>query len=145
MEITLTRKPSLKGATLGVLDMPGFRCFTLEDEVREPALFPPARWTEKGVLGWKVSGKTAIPRGRYRVVLTWSGRFQRLMPELLNVPGFTSIRIHSGNTAADTEGCILLGLFEEANLVGQSRAAFNEFWPLLQAAASREDVYITIS
>lgn len=144
MEITLTRKPSLKGATLGVLDMPGFRCFTLEDEVREPGGSDGAI-TPEWVSSWKVPGETAIPRGRYRIVLSWSGRFQRNMPELLNVPGFVGIRIHSGNTAADTEGCIMLGLVEEANVVLQSRDAFARFWPVLTSAATKEDVFITVA
>ena len=69
-------------------------CHTLEDTVRESS-------------AEKVSGATAIPAGVYRIILSQSRRFGRIMPELLDVPGFAGIRIHGGNTAADTHGCIL--------------------------------------
>ena len=59
--------------------------------------------------GEKLNGCTAIPRGRYRVTVTFSQRFQRPMPLLHDVPGFDGVRIHGGNTEADTAGCPLLG------------------------------------
>ena len=59
--------------------------------------------------GVKIQNETAIPRGRYKVILSYSNHFQRTMPEILDVPGYSGVRIHGGNTAADTEGCILLG------------------------------------
>jgi len=70
-------------------------CFTLEDVVRP-----------KG--GIKIPGKTAIPAGRYPIVVSLSNRFGREMPEILNVPGFVGIRMHGGNTSADTEGCLIV-------------------------------------
>jgi hypothetical protein len=78
-----------------------FFCFTLEDCVRE----------KEGVAveKWKVYGETAIPRGIYKVVLKDSPKFGPDSLALLKVPGFTHIYIHSGNTHADTEGCILVG------------------------------------
>jgi hypothetical protein len=57
----------------------------------------------------KVYAQTAIPTGKYQVVMTYSSRFKKVMPLLLNVPGFSGIRIHSGNTANETEGCIITG------------------------------------
>jgi hypothetical protein len=82
----------------------------------------------------KIPGKTAIPRGIYRVVLDYSVRFQRQMPHILDVPGFEGIRIHSGNTAADTEGCILVGLTKANSFIGQSRIAFDRLFDSLEKA-----------
>lgn len=59
--------------------------------------------------GIKVPKQTAIPRGRYKVILSYSNRFGRIMPEILNVPQFAGIRFHGGNDEHDTEGCPLLG------------------------------------
>lgn len=95
MNLTLTRDVFDPEFTLGVLTVDGKDFgYTVEDTIREV----------------KVHGKTAIPEGRYRVDWTLSQRFGRYMPLLLNVPGFRGIRIHPGNSAADTEGCILPGL-----------------------------------
>lgn len=73
----------------------------------------------------KIHGKTAIPAGVYRVKTTWSNRFQRMMPLVLDVPGFAGVRLHPGNSAANTEGCILLGLARDvkAGTVSRSKAA----------------------
>ena len=78
-------------------------------------------------------GKGPIPAGTYGLELTYSQRFQALLPELRDVPGFTGIRIHAGNTSADTAGCILVGTYRAGDReIGQSRIALGRFlerWP----------------
>lgn len=98
MELRLDRRFLRAGYTIGALFVDGvYFCDTLEDRVRDLA--------REG----KVAGETAIPCGRYRVVMPVSPRFGRRLPRLVDVPGFTGILIHRGNTAADTGGCILVG------------------------------------
>ena len=81
------------------------------------------RYLEAGEV--KVPKDTAIPRGVYDVILSMSDRFKRIMPEVLEVPGFTGVRIHGGNTEADTEGCPLLGAVRTATGVANC-AGINE-------------------
>ena len=76
-------------------------CFTLEDEVREDEGTP--------VKEWKVDHETAIPRGIYKVTLETSPRFGPNTITIHNVPGFSGVRFHSGNTEKDTDGCIIVG------------------------------------
>ena len=103
--------------TLGTMLVDGLTLgHTLEDTDR--------RLEDVGIEA-KVKGKTAIPRGRYEVVMTYSNRFHRMMPEVLGVPGFTAIRIHGGNTHEDTEGCPLLGAIREADGVIRDCAGVN--------------------
>lgn len=104
MELLLARVVRKKASTLGVIlnaDSRELLCYSLEDREREIAGQP--------VMQWKIPKVTAIPKGRYKVVWTYSNRFKRYTLELLNVPGFTGIRIHAGNTAEDTDGCICAG------------------------------------
>lgn len=121
-------------------------CDTLEDAFR---LLPKAcPNTPKGSsceCKEKVYGKTCIPNGTYTVVLSYSNRFKRILPELLNVPHFLGIRIHSGNSSKDTEGCIILGTKSKGDWVTASRVAFNKVYVLLQkAVANKEEITITI-
>lgn len=100
MLLHIQRKPSQDGATLGTLFVDGeFFCYTLEDPVR--ALGPHGEG--------KVYGDTAIPAGRYRVIIDFSQHFHKDMLHVLDVPGFDGIRIHGGNGAGDTLGCPLVG------------------------------------
>lgn len=95
--------------------------------------------------GEKVKARTAIPRGRYKCVLSMSNRFKRIMPEVQCVPSFSGVRIHSGNTHEDTEGCPLLGLDRTANGVRNCAAPNAELIRLMEAAAKRgEEVWLTI-
>ena len=99
MELRLLRKWQVSESTLGELfDGSDRICFTLEDRVRPGDIFQV-----------KIPGKTAIPAGRYRMVITYSPRFKRDLPLLEDVPNFTASRIHAGNRAEDTEGCIIVG------------------------------------
>ena len=92
MELRVERTDFSETSTIGKLYVDDqFECYTLEDKVRPV----------------KIKGKTAIPAGRYEVIVNFSQRFGRMLPLFLNVPNFEGVRIHPGNTAADTEGCIL--------------------------------------
>lgn len=127
MILRLIREPSIGGATMGVLFVDGhFECFTLEDTIREIAGQP--------VATWKVPTHTAIPAGRYPLIITPSVRFQRPLPLVVDVPGFSGVRIHPGNTVADTEGCILVGADRQPQRVLQSRIAFERLFERLHTA-----------
>ena len=128
MKLQLIRNKSSNQSTTGRLLVENhFQCWTLEDVVRPV----------------KIAGKTAIPAGTYKVVITESVRFKRRLPLLLDVPGFTGIRIHPGNSAADTEGCILVGSSVSTDWVGGSRAAFDRLFDLLEHA-NPDTIEITI-
>ena len=141
MNITVLRHTSEGGATLGKLYIDGiFACHTLEDELREVEGMPVAEW--------KVKGATAIPAGTYRVSLENSGRFGPDTLTINDVPGFTAIRMHAGNTAADTEGCLLLGMqATDVSLIGgTSRPAVALVKGEVQRALERgESVLIDIN
>lgn len=133
MEITLERNIFTENRTIGSLSVKGsHECFTVEDTVRA-----------KGV---KVDGKTAIPAGRYEVLITFSNRFKRLMPLLVGVPNFDGVRIHTGNTEKDTEGCIIVGqlIAQDNSGVINSKVAYGMFYPKIQRACKIEKVFITI-
>lgn len=139
MKLLVARREGLEGYTPGRLYVDTvFQCYTLEDQVREIPGKPVAQW--------KVSGKTAIPRGTYRVIVSQSARFKRRLPEVLNVPGFAGIRIHAGNTDADTEGCILVGDEDPSDgFMGQSRHAFDLLFMRIEEAINcGTEVWITL-
>lgn len=126
MNLRLERTVLDPAFTLGRLYVDGlFECWTLEDVVRP--------------LGQKVKGETAIPFGSYELVIDMSERFGRLMPHILNVPDFSGVRIHSGNTVNDTEGCVLVGCDNLVNKVGRSREAFAALLPKLMRAWVQHD------
>lgn len=130
MELKVLRNELTARSTIGELHVDGkFECYTLEDAVRPV----------------KIKGVTAIPAGVYEVVVNFSQRFQRPLPLLLGVPNFDGVRIHAGNTDADTEGCLLVGKSKAADFIGGSRAAFDALFPKIQHAAMREKIFIEIA
>lgn len=137
MELTLNRQPSSALATLGELLVDGFPfCDTLEDPVRD--LGPDGRG--------KIYGRTAIQAGRYKVAITWSVKFQKDMLAVLDVPFFTGIRIHSGNNADDTLGCILVGHSIDGpdHIHGGSEVLPRLFTLVQDALKDDQEVWLTI-
>ena len=126
MILQLHRTTRTDKSTIGRLYIDDvFFCFTLEDVERDV----------------KIYGKTAIPKGLYKVILTRSERFKRVLPLLLEVPGFEGIRIHNGNTAEDTEGCILVDMTESKDFVGQSLSALQL---LMKRLEGQDDIQIVV-
>lgn len=116
MQLRVERLQFDQDVTIGAMSIDDeFHCWTLEDPVREVR--------GKPVEDWKIPGDTAIPIGAYRVVVDFSQRFQRQLPLLERVPGFSGVRIHAGNTTAHTEGCILVGNDRLAKSIARSQLA----------------------
>lgn len=138
MEIVLSRFTAVKDATIGTLTIGGeYTCFTLEDVIRDK----------------KVFGKTAIPAGAYPVILCESPRFSnsyekkglgRIVPLLSGVPGYTGVRIHVGNVAEHTHGCVLVGDKWDGSSpkITESTAAFKRLMKVLNGA--KDAIRITI-
>ena len=136
MEIKIVRDTFTKESTIGKLYLDGrYFANALEDVVR-PA-------------GVKVPNQTAIPAGRYRIIWNKSSRFSLkaghpvFMPLILDIPGFAGVRLHSGNTAADTLGCILVGYDRHENSISRSRDAIVALYPLIEK--SKTPVWLTVS
>ena len=129
MKIQIKRLHKTKKSTIGEMSVDGkFECYTLEDVERDA----------------KIHGKTAINKGIYEVVVTYSNRFKQLMPLLLNVPEFAGIRIHAGNTSIDTEGCILVGSTRALDFIGNSKKTYTTLFSKIKAAAKKEKIFIEI-
>lgn len=129
MEILLERAWKRDTYTIGRVTIDGKRfCESIEDTDRGLHQDMP----EKEIAKVKVYGATAIPAGEYTVKMTYSPKYKRTMPEVLDVKGFRGIRIHSGNTAEDSLGCILLGRNTKVGMVTDSRKTCKEFEKMLQ-------------
>jgi hypothetical protein len=129
MELVLKRLIKTEKSTIGELSINGaFECYTLEDAERIS----------------KVYGRTAIPKGQYEVIINYSNRFKQYMPLLLNVPDYEGVRIHSGNTANDTLGCILVGQKKGVDVIGASRLAYKALFNKMKAVEKKEKIFITI-
>lgn len=148
MRIRIDRAWRKKGYTISRVIINGERfgdgknwCSVLEDEDRGLT----SDMTVQEIRSLKILGKTAIPRGIYECVITYSPKFKRMLPLLLNVKGYSGIRIHSGNTASDTEGCLLPGINNAVGRVNNSRYWFNLLFTRIQdAERAGEQVWIEI-
>jgi len=142
MELRLVRESFTDQVTLGSLFVDDqFECFILEDKDRSLRQDMPL----SEILAHKVPKQTCIPYGRYEIVVNFSNRFGKKLPLLQGVPGYEGIRIHPGNTPADTEGCLLPGIHKETDSVSLSRDAFAALFAKIQAAMESEKVFITIA
>lgn len=129
MTITVNRYDKNDHRCIGRLNMPGFECYTLEDACREQ----------------KIMHKSAIPSGTYEMVISYSNRFNKMLPLLLDVPGFSGVRVHSGSTERDTSGCLLLGMNRTFDTISESRSAVVQFMTILMKYVKKEKVYIEIT
>ena len=140
MKLTLKRIALRPTYTIGKLYIDDvYFCYTIEDTVRDINKNGKFDNGEK-----KVHSKTAIPYGTYEIKWTYSPRFKKYTPQLMNVPSFEGIRIHAGNTSADTEGCLILGENKQVGKVLNSRATINKFYPIIKEACSKGKVTIEI-
>lgn len=141
MEIVVVRFHKKEKYTIGKMYINGtYFCDTLEDTDRGLTQEMNLDIIDKT----KVYGKTAIPTGRYRVELTKSKKFGRVLPLLYNVKGFEGIRIHRGNTNEDTLGCILVGQNKAVGKVINSAMAEQNLMDRLKEVEKNELIYITV-
>lgn len=141
MNIILNRIAKKAKYTIGKLYINDkYFCDTLEDTDRGLT----QSMTEQQIGSKKVYGETAIPTGTYRIIISYSNKFKKQMPLLLNVPGFAGIRIHSGNTEKDSLGCILVGKNKTVGKVLESRDTYSKLFSILQEANKKETIKITI-
>lgn len=138
MELTLKRLHKNPTYTIGKLYVDGvYFCDTVEDTDRGMTQQMSNSYNEAR----KVYGKTAIPVGRYRVVLSYSNKFKKSLPLLNDVMCFSGVRIHSGNTAEDSLGCIIVGENKIKGGVVNSRATMER---LMAKLREQKEIYITI-
>lgn len=128
MKLTLNRIAYREKYTIGKLYIDGvYFCDTIEDIPREV----------------KVMNETCIPKGLYKVIINMSNRFKRLMPLLLNVPGFEGIRIHNGINQDSTSGCIVVGKNTIVGKLTQSKEYFDNLFHIL--SVTKESITIEIT
>ena len=151
MELLLTRIAKRKTYTIG-------RLCILEEVIDEYSTGTAERyfcdtleptWRDYKNGAYKVKGRSAIPEGRYAVVISYSPKFKQWLPILLGGPEFNrkwqGIRIHAGNCSEDTEGCILVGKNREVGKVLDSRIWVHRLkQKIVEAKDKGEAVWITI-
>ena len=139
MRLTLMRIANKPTYCIGKLYIDGvYFCDVLEDTDRGLK----DEMSEEEILSKKVNGETAIPTGIYPITLTYSPKYKKTMPLVNNVKGYSGIRIHSGNTHKDTEGCLLVGKNKEVGKVLYSRVTYNALYNIL--AKTKERIIIDI-
>lgn len=142
MNILVKRTLLANSFTRGELYIDGVKyCDTIEDKSRG------LRKSDslESIKARKVKGVTAIPTGEYNIYMTFSPKFKREMPLISSVPGYDGVRIHAGNTAEDTEGCILVGVYTKGAII-RSRDTFEPLRDkIIAAKAHGEEVTIYIS
>jgi hypothetical protein len=140
MRLTLKRIANRKDYCIGKLYINGkYFCDTLEDVDRglDDSM------SEDEIKQIKIKGETAIPTGIYTVLLTYSPKYKKIMPLINNVKGYSGIRIHSGNSSKDTEGCLLVGKNTVVGRLTDSRNTFNAlFKRLLQKGSNKITIEI---
>ena len=141
MDIQLKRIAKKETYTIGKLYIDGvYFCDTIEDKDRGLNQAMSINDIKKK----KVYGETAIPTGTYKLVIDYSNRFKKNMAHILNVPGYEGIRIHTGNSAKDSLGCIIVGKNKVVGKVIESRDTYNQLFPILQKAFKEGEIKITI-
>lgn len=137
LELDVKRIHRGKDYTIGELYINGtFFSHTLEDKVRLLNSYED-----------KIYGETAIPIGRYKVILIYSNHFKRIMPEIVGVDFFKGVRINSGNSKKDTKGCLLVGECKnvEDGFIYNSKKTYKKLFKILQDAVNRnEEIYLSI-
>ena len=141
MRLTLKRIANNKTYCIGKLYINGkYFCDTLEDVDRGLD----STMTEEEIKKIKVKGETAIPTGIYKIILNYSPKFKKVMPLITNVKGYSGVRIHAGNSAKDTEGCLLVGKNTIVGRLTESRKMYDALFKRLQQKGSN-DITIEIN
>lgn len=157
MELILTRIAKKKGYTIGRLSIGNSAPSEASASAAPSASSNPSvkvspfcdtlepTWRDYRRGARKIMGRSAIPEGRYAVVISWSPRMKKWLPILLGVPGFSGVRIHAGNTVKDTKGCILVGENLKPGMVLNSNTWLKRLKDRIVAAKARgEAVWITV-
>jgi len=139
MKLKLIRQDFTKNSTIGSLYIDdNFFCYVLEDCDRGLD----QKMSTLEIKARKIFGVTAIPTGTYKVITSMSARMKRLLPEVLGVTGYTGIRIHRGNYASDSLGCLIVGMRKAYDSVFDSTIAETA---LMRKLKGEKDITLTIT